>query len=133
MPKFYFAEFENSKSGETFQKFGHTGHNDAMIRLNRITEEYPVYKARVLAGAYHNDLAKVQGAEMAFQAMYPKNFWLEEKLSGITECVKLDPETRKEVIRAVMDLNKKFKKECFGNEDSARGSNQHLPLDTDEN
>lgn len=117
MPKFYFAEFTDTESGKTFQKFGHTGFNDAQKRLDRITEEYPRFKARVLAAAYHNDITKCQGAEMAFQVMFPKNFWLEEKLSGITECVILDYETRKEVIDAVMSLNKKFKKECFG-EDS---------------
>jgi len=119
MPKFYFAEFTNTKTGKVFQKFGHTGHNDAQIRLDRITEEFPNYKARVLAAAYHNDITKCQGAEMAFQAMYPKNFWLEEKLSGITECVILEYDVRKQIIDAVMKLNTKFKKECFGNEDSA--------------
>ena len=116
MPKFYFAEFLNFENGQVFQKFGHTSHSDAQIRLNRITEEFPKYKARVLASAYHHDITKCQGAEMAFQAMFPKNFWLEEKLSGITECVVLDFEKRKEIIEAVMNLNKKFKKECFGND-----------------
>ena len=119
MPKFYFAEFTNTETGKVFQKFGHTGHNDAQIRLDRITEEFPKYKARVLAAAYHNDITKCQGAEMAFQVIYPKNFWLEEKLSGITECVVLDYESRKQIIEAIMKLNTKFKKECFGNENSA--------------
>ena len=114
MPKFYFAEFTNTETGKVFQKFGHTGHNDAQVRLDRIVEEFPKFKARVLAAAYHNDIIKCQGAEMAFQAMYPKNFWLDEKLSGITECVVLDYDTRKQIIEAVMNLNKKFKKECFG-------------------
>lgn len=114
MAKMYFAEFTNTETNECFQKFGHTSYNDAQIRLDRITEEYPRYKARVLAAAYHNDITKCQGAEMAFQAMYPKNFWLEEKLSGITECVKLDTETRNQVINTVRRLNDKFKKECFG-------------------
>lgn len=114
MAKFYFAEFTNTETNQVFQKFGHTGYNDAQIRLDRITEEYPQYKARVLAAAYHNDIAKCQGAEMAFQAMYPKNFWLEEKLSGITECVILDAAVRNDVIQAVRKLNDKFKKECFG-------------------
>ena len=115
MPKMYFAEFEKTvEPFDVFQKFGHTGHNDAQIRLDRITEEYPQYKARVLAAAYHHDLTKCQGAEMAFQAMYPKNFWLEEKLSGITECVKMNEVDRKAAIQAVRKLNDKFKKECFG-------------------
>lgn len=122
MPKFYFAEFTNSKTGKVFQKFGHTGHNDAQIRLDRITQEYPDYTARVLAAAYHHDIIKCQGAEMAFQSMYPKNFWLEEKLSGITECVILESNTRKQIIDAVMNLNKKFKKECFPNENSTRSA-----------
>ena len=118
----YFAEFADTETGKVFQKFGHTGYNDAQKRLDNITEEYPKFKARILATAYHNDITKCQGAEMAFQAMYPKNFWLEEKLSGITECVVLDYETRKHVIDAVRGLNDKFKKECFG-EDYARSSN----------
>jgi hypothetical protein len=101
----YFAEF--TKDNKVFQKFGHTGHNDAMIRLN------------ILAAAYHNDITKCQGAEEAFKCMYPKNFWLEEKISGITECVVLDQSTRNSVIQAVRKLNTKFKEECFGNQDSA--------------
>jgi hypothetical protein len=113
MPKFYFAEFTNTEDGTTFQKFGHTGHNDAQIRLDRITSDYPKFKARVLAAAFHKDISKCQGAEMAFQAMYPKNFWLEEKISGITECVILEYDTRNDIIQAVRALNSKFKKECF--------------------
>ena len=109
----YFAEFTDTETGNTFTKFGHTGHNDAMIRLNRICEEFPKFTARVLAGAYHNDLAKVQGAEEAFKALYPKNLWLDEKISGITEICKVNNMERKQIIDAVMRLNKAFKKECF--------------------
>ena len=116
MPKMYFAEFSDSESNNVFQKFGHTGHNDAMIRLNRIVEEYPKFNVRVLAAAYHNDLLKVQGAEEAFKVMFPKNFWLDEKISGITECVKLEWEVRNDIIQKVMELNKRFKKECFGDQ-----------------
>lgn len=122
MPKFYFAEFTDTETNKIFFKFGHTSFNDALIRLNYITAEYPKFKARVLAAAYHNDIAKCQGAEMAFQAMYPKNFWLEEKISGITECVELTSEQKTSIIQAVRSLNDKFKKECFG-ENSARGTN----------
>lgn len=122
MAKFYFAEFTDTETNRVFQKFGHTGYNDAQKRLDNITEEYPKFTARVLATAYHHDITKCQGAEMAFQAMYPKNFWLEEKLSGITECVILEYEVRKQAIDAVRRLNEKFKKECFGNENSTRST-----------
>jgi hypothetical protein len=122
MPRFYFAEFVNKEERVVFQKFGHTSFSDAQDRLDRITSEYPQFEARVLASAFHKDLAKCQGAEMAFQAMYPKNFWLEEKLSGITECVMLNYDIRNEVIAAVRKLNEKFKKECFPNENSTRSA-----------
>ena len=107
MPKMYFAEFTNTETGETFQKFGHTSFNDAMKRLNYITEEYPKFTARVLAAVYHHDITYCQGVEETFKTLYPKNFWLEEKISGITECVKLDYDTRKDLISKIMQLNKK--------------------------
>jgi len=110
----YFAEFTDTETGKIFYKFGHTSFTDAQIRLDYITNEFPKFKARVLAGAYHHDIAKCQGAEMAFQVLYPKNFWLEEKISGITECVELESETKKKVIQAVRKLNDRFKKECYG-------------------
>ena len=114
MARMYFAEFTNTENMKIFYKFGHTSFKDAQERLNRITEEFPKFKARVLASAFHLDIAKVQGAEEAFQAMYPKNFWLEEKLSGITECVELTSDEKSTIIQAVRKLNEKFKKECFG-------------------
>lgn len=113
MPKMYFAEFTNNDTGEVFQKFGHTSKNDAMIRLNNIVEEFPQYTARVLAAVYHHNVEKCQGVEEAFKVMYPKNFWVEEKLSGITECVKLESDVRYKIIEKLMKLNKTFKKECF--------------------
>jgi len=115
----YFAEFTDLETGKQFQKFGHTGFNDAQKRLDHITEEYPKFAARVLAAAYHHNIDKCRGAEEAFQCMYPKNFWLEEKISGITECVVLNDGQRMNCIQAVRRLNDKFKKECFG-ENSAR-------------
>lgn len=113
MARFYYAEFTNTETGEKFQKFGHTREKDAQVRLDHITKEYPKFTARVLASAYHHSIEKCQGAEEAFQAVYPKNFWLEEKISGITECVILERNTRNHVIKMVRSLNEKFNKECF--------------------
>lgn len=115
MPKMYFAEFERSVPPfDKFNKFGHTGHNDAMKRLQRIVEEFPEFKVRVLASVYHSDLEKVIEIEERYKSKYPKNFYLQEKLSGITECVKLDWETRNSIIQELRDLNEKTKKELFG-------------------
>lgn len=114
MPKMYFAEFERTVPPyDVFDKFGHTGNNDAMVRLNRIVEEYPEFKVRVLAAVYHHEIEFCKGVEEAFKAMYPKNFWLEEKISGVTEIVKLESETRNDIITKLRALNEKTKKELF--------------------
>lgn len=114
MPKAYLAEFENSRPPfDVFQKIGHTGHNDAQKRLDWITSEYPHYKARVLAAVYHHDIEFCKGVEEAFKVMYPKNFWLEEKISGVTEIVKLNSDDRIKVIQQFRTLNEKTKKELF--------------------
>ena len=114
MPKAYFAEFVDTTTGSRHNKFGHTGHNDAQKRLNRITEEYPHFTARVLASVYHHDLEKVIEIEERYKSKYPKNFWLKEKLSGITECVKLEYEVRNNIIQEFRTLNETTKKELFG-------------------
>ena len=114
MPKMYFAEFKNTLDGNVFDKFGHTSYNDAMKRLQRIVEEFPHFKVRVLASVYHHDVEVCQKLEEEYKAKYPKNFWLEEKLSGITECVKLEWNTRNKIIKELRALNEKTKKELFG-------------------
>jgi hypothetical protein len=113
MPKMYFAEFTDTETGKVFQKFGHTSKNDAMIRLNYITEEHPKFKARVLAAVYHHDINFCKGVEETFKTLYPKNFWLDEKISGITECVILDYDIRNDLIKKIMKLNEKTKKELY--------------------
>lgn len=113
MPKMYFAEFTDTETGKTFQKFGHTRHNDAMIRINRILEEYPKFTGRILAAVYHHDVTFCRGVEEAFKTLYPKNFWLEEKISGITECVVLEYEIRNDLIKKIMKLNGKTNKELY--------------------
>jgi len=113
MAKMYFAEFTDTESGQVFQKFGHTSKNDAMIRLNYITEEHPKFKARVLAAVYHHDVTFCKGVEETFKTLYPKNFWLDEKISGITECVMLDYEVRNDLIKKIKKLNEKTKKALY--------------------
>lgn len=114
MPKMYFAEIVNTLDGNKFTKFGHTSYNDAQKRLDRITEEYPHFKARVLASVYHHDVEVCKNIEEEYKAKYPKNFWLDEKLSGITECVKLEWDIRNNIIKELRAQNEQNKKELFG-------------------
>ena len=114
MPKMYFAEFTNTNTGQVFQKFGHTGFNDAQKRLNYITEEFPHFDARVLAVVYHHNIDICRAIEETFKINFPKNLMIEEKNSGVTEIVKLDNKTRYDVIQRVRYLNDKYKAELFG-------------------
>lgn len=102
MARVYFAEFYNSKTNEIFYKFGHTKSWDAQKRLDKITAEYPQFKARVLASIYHSDVNVCIELEEEYKARYPKNFYLVEKISGVTEIVKLSP-------KQVGDINKEFR------------------------
>lgn len=120
--KLYFAEFERKSNGQIFQKFGHTSYNDALDRFRYDAEQYEAFDIRILATAYNHSVDKCRGAEEAFKVMFPKNLWLEEKISGVTEIVQLDYSTRNELIQMIRKLNDKWKKECFNNENSTRSA-----------
>lgn len=113
MAKMYFAEFTNNRTGQVFQKFGHTGFNDAQKRLDRITEEFPHFSARVLAVVYHHNIDICRAVEETFKTIYPKNLMIEEKISGVTEIVNLTAEQRYKVIQHVRSLNEMYKSELF--------------------
>lgn len=118
MPKMYFAEFEREYPPLKFNKFGHTGHNDAMVRLNRIVEDHPGFKVKVLASVYHHNVEFCKGVEETFKTLFPKNFWLEEKISGVTEIVMLDSAARNDIIKKLRSLNEKTKKDLFSEDRS---------------
>ena len=122
MPKFYFAEFTRKKGGEVFQKFGHTKFKDAMKRFSYNSEQYEEFDIRILASAYHHDIDKCRGAEDAFKVMYPKNLWIQEKISGVTEIVQLDTKIRNDIILKIHVLSDKWKKECFNGTDITRNA-----------
>jgi len=114
MAKTYFAEFTDTRTGNIFYKFGHTRFNDAQKRLDNITAEYPQFTSRVLASIYHHDVDVCIQVEEEFKQRYPKNFYLVEKISGVTEIVKFDADTKMKIIREFRNRNDKVKKELFG-------------------
>jgi len=50
---------------------------------------------------------------------YPKNFWLKEKIRGVTEVVKLDRPTRNNAIKEVRELSEKLKSLRVQNENQS--------------
>lgn len=100
--KVYLVEFTNKETGEQFLKFGVTSSYDVLERFK--SEEYNRWVVRPLASAYGTK-AQVEEAERKFLKKYPKNFWLEEKIRGVTEIVKMDRQTRNNAIQEVRQLS----------------------------
>ena len=104
--KIYLVEFTNKQNGEHFLKFGITSNYDVLERFK--TNDYNQWSIRPLASAYGTK-EQVEEAERYFLKKYPKNFWLEEKIRGVTEIVKLDKSTRMTAIQEVRQLSSQWK------------------------
>jgi len=114
--KLYLVEFTNKETGEQFLKFGVTKEYDILDRFR--DEEYYTWNIRPLASAYGTK-AQVEEAEEKFLKKYPKNFWLNEKIRGVTEVVKLDRPTRNQAIKEVRELSAKWKEMRVLNENKS--------------
>lgn len=114
--KLYMVEFTNRVNGDQFIKFGITKEYDVLNRFKG--EEYHNWDIRVLASAYGTK-TQVEQAEEWIQKKYPKNFWLKENISGVTEIVKLDKNARKKAIQEVRLFSSKWKE--------LRGCNENKP------
>ena len=104
--KVYLVEFTHKQTGEQFLKFGVTSSFDVLDRFK--TDDYNLWTIRPLASAYGTK-EQVEQAERYFLKKYPKNFWLEEKIRGVTEIVKLDKPTRMAAIQEVRQLSTQWK------------------------
>jgi hypothetical protein len=81
--KLYFARFipRTGGAGE-FYKFGHTKHYDFMKRFQE--EKYKAWYVTPMTSAYGPE-KEVLEAEQELLKKYPKNIYIQEKISGVTE------------------------------------------------
>lgn len=108
--KLYLAEFTDKVSGDTFLKIGYTGYKDAADRFRYEPDQYTKWNIRILCTAYHPAREIIEQTEEYLKRKYPKNFWLPEKIVGVTEIVKLDKQTRYQAIQEIRQLNEQWKK-----------------------
>lgn len=108
--KLYLAEFTDKTNGDTFLKIGYTGYKDAADRFRYEPEQYSKWDIRILCTAYNPDKQVIEQTETELKQKYPKNFWLEEKIVGVTEIVKMDKNRRYQAIQEVRNLNAEWKK-----------------------
>lgn len=103
--KMYFARFTNNETGEVeFYKFGHTSSYDAMDRFKYEPEQYSKWSIKIMKTIY-GPLDEMKGVEQAFRAFYPKNIWIEEKISGVTETVALNSAQVDRIIKAMDSIS----------------------------
>lgn len=117
--KMYFARFTNKDTGEIeFYKFGHTSSYDAMDRFTYEPEQYSKWEIKIMKTVY-GPLEEMKGVEQAFRVFYPKNIWVEEKISGVTEIVTLNSAQVDRIIKAMDSLSAYYYNKRMKDKDSA--------------
>lgn len=109
--KMYFARFTNIETGNIeFYKFGHTSSYDAMDRFTYSPEQYSKWDIKIMKTVY-GPLEQMKGIEETFKAFYPKNIWIEEKISGVTETVMLSQHDVSTIITHMTRLGDVYKRQ----------------------
>lgn len=116
MPKVYLVEMTHKETGNRFQKIGWCAAYDVTSRFSAETsrkygrpeDQYGAYTIRVLASAYSPSIQEVKDAEATLKTWYPKNIFIEDTFSGITEIVSLDPDQRESLITTIRLLGKEW-------------------------
>jgi hypothetical protein len=108
MAKCYFVRLNNTATGAQFYKFGYTGSWDVEDRVKRIAEDYPHISYKIMKSVYHSDVDKVKKLEEYFLKKYPKNIWINEKLSGVTEIVSLPSHEVSKVLKEMSYISNRF-------------------------
>jgi hypothetical protein len=106
--KVYLARFTNKSTGEVdFYKFGHTRNYDAAERFKVDPDQYSKWDIKIMKTVY-GPIDEMKGIEETFKVFYPKNLFIEEKISGVTEIVKLEREQVNDIIAHMDRLNQKY-------------------------
>jgi len=106
--KMYLARFTNKETKTVdFYKFGHTSSWDAADRFKHDPEQYSKWEIKIMK-TVAGPLDEMKGIEETFKASYPKNLWLEEKISGVTEIVTLSQQQVNEIIQKMEFLGTKY-------------------------
>ena len=106
--KLYLAVFREGTTGDyCFHKFGHTSYHDAADRFKYEPEQYSKWDITIMKTVWgpEEDILKL---EEEYQKRYPKTFWIEEKIGGVTEITKLKPDDVKKVIEEFSLLSEKY-------------------------
>lgn len=106
--KLYLAVFREGTTGDyCFHKFGHTSYHDAADRFKYEPEQYSKWDITIMKTVW-GPREEILKLEEEYQKRYPKTFWIEEKIGGVTEITKLNPDDVKKVIEEFSLLSEKY-------------------------
>lgn len=102
--KLYLVKFTDKSNKQYFYKFGITHNYDVLKRFE--DPEYDPWDVTVMVSAY-GPRSLVETAEKNLLEKYPKNLWIEQKISGVTEIVVL---SKRQLMEAILEIK------TYGNE-----------------
>lgn len=103
--KLYMVRFEEKNTKQVFYKFGITHHFDVLDRFK--DDEYKPWNIKAMCSAY-GPRHLVEEAERYLLQKYPKNLWIEQKISGVTEIVALSREQIVEAINIIKNYSNQW-------------------------
>lgn len=107
--KLYLVRFDyKDKSKPSFYKFGITSSYDVLDRFKNFGN-YDQWNIKVICTAY-GPAELVEAKEVELLSKYPKNFYLKEKIKGVTEIVKLTREQVNEAVATIKQLSNEWYK-----------------------
>lgn len=108
--KIYLVQFIEKTSSQSFYKIGITQDYDVENRFKRDPGQYELYDIRVICSAY-GPKTEVEELEQSLLKKYPKNLWVENKFSGVTEIVKLSSGQLEDIINIIKTHREQWYKE----------------------
>ena len=111
--KIYIVEFNSKILADSFHKIGITHHFDVLDRFKG--SQYDDWDIRVVCSAY-GPRSEVEQLEKLLLIKYPKNIWIEKKISGVTEIVNFSSGQLDEVVGIIKTFKDKWYNERNVNE-----------------
>ena len=103
--KLYLVRFTDKGTSDTFYKMGITSRYDVLERFD--SDQYNNWDIKVMSSAY-GPREEVERAEKVLLELYPKNLWIEQKISGVTEIARMSRQEFTECMALVKDYSAKW-------------------------
>ena len=105
--KLYLARFIHKASGDQFYKIGQCYNYDAQERFLFDPEQYHNYDIKIMASAW-GPADEVDEWEQNILSIKPKDFWIKEKFSGVTELRRYNELELSDIFNILNDLSSRW-------------------------